>query len=521
MGIDVDPARVEMANRLGFHTVLREDAEGGGLNFTNHKGFDLVQICADTPSDDTVELAGVLARDRGTVVATGVVGTHIPRKLYYEKELRFHISRSYGPGRYDPRYEVSGEDYPYGYVRWTEGRNMQAFLELLEVGSIDVLPFISHEFPIEEALKAYELISKKGETPYTGVLLTYPDSPEAIPERQIAFQVVSPVVEEGVKLGVLGAGNFASGVMLPAINRIPGIELVGIASASGRSAAHVGNRFKFNYAGTDAVQIIQDEGVNTLAILTRHHLHAFYVINGLKAGKHVFCEKPLAIREDELNGIQNALAASSRLLTVGFNRRFAPHVQRLKDLLSTSEAPLAMHYRVNAGVLPASHWLHDPDQGGGRIVGEVCHFIDLLTFLCDALPIRVNASALPTVGDYIEDNVSISLTFEDGSIGTVSYFANGDRSLPKERLEVFQSGRVGILDDFRSLTWIAKGRKKAFRSRLRQDKGHQGEWEAFVDAILNTHEPPIPYNQIFAVTRATFATVQALRSGEPVSITIL
>jgi predicted dehydrogenase/threonine dehydrogenase-like Zn-dependent dehydrogenase len=521
MGIDVDPERVDQANMLGFQTVLRKDAEEGGLNFTEHQGFDLVQICADTPSNDTVELAGVLARDRGVVVATGVVGTHLPRKLYYEKELRFHISRSYGPGRYDPSYEQSGEDYPYGYVRWTEGRNMKAFLELIDVGSIDVSPLITHEFPIKEALKAYELISGKGEAPYTGVLLTYPDSPAAFPERQITLQDVSRPTESGVKLGVLGAGNFASTVMLPAIKRVAGIELVGIVSASGRSATQAGKRFNFNYAATDAEKMIQDDDLNTLAILTRHHQHAPYVIAGLKAGKHVFCEKPLALDHAELNEIQTVLATSSRLLTVGFNRRFAPHTKRLRALLRTSKAPLAMQYRINAGVLPATHWLHDPEQGGGRIVGEVCHFIDLLAFLCDSLPASVSASALPTVGDYIEDNVSMTLTFEDGSIGTVSYFANGDRSLPKERLEVFQSGRVGILDDFRNLTWIADGRKRAFKSRLRQDKGHQGEWEAFVNAILHTQEPPIPYDQLFAVTRATFAAVQALRSGDPVSITTL
>jgi predicted dehydrogenase/threonine dehydrogenase-like Zn-dependent dehydrogenase len=521
MGIDVDPKRVDQANKLGFATVLRKDAEEGGLNFTDHQGFDLVQICADTPTDDTVELAGVLARDRGVVVATGVVGTNLPRKLYYEKELRFHISRSYGPGRYDPHYEQSGEDYPYGYVRWTEGRNMQAFLELVEVGSIDVSTFITHEFPIEEALKAYKLISGKGSAQYTGVLLTYPDSPEAISKRKITFQDVSPSTESSVKLGVLGAGNFASAVLLPAIKRIAGVELVGIVSASGRSATQAGKRFNFNYAATDAEELIQDDDLNTLAILTRHQHHASYVIAGLKAGKHVFCEKPLALNQDELNEIQTVLAASSRLLTVGFNRRFAPHTKRLKALLHTSEAPLAMQYRVNAGVLPATHWLHDPKQGGGRIVGEVCHFIDLLTFLCDSLPTRVHASALPSVGDYIEDNVSMTLTFEDGSIGTVSYYANGDRSLPKERLEVFQSGRVGILDDFRNLTWIADGRKRIYKSRFRQDKGHQGEWEAFVNAILTTQEPPIPYDHLFAVTRATFAAVQALRSGESVSITTL
>jgi predicted dehydrogenase len=247
-------------------------------------------------------------------------------------------------------------------------------------------------------------------------------------------------------------------------------------------------------------------------------LHAPSVIAGLDAGKHVFCEKPLALNHDQLVQIESAVESSSKLLMVGFNRRFAPHAIRLKALLSTSEDPLAMQYRVNAGVLPAEHWLHDSEQGGGRIIGEACHFIDFLTFLCGSLPVRISASGLPDVGNYLEDNVVITLTFADGSIGTVSYFANGDKSVPKERLEVFQAGRVGILTDFRHLEWVTDGRRRRFTSRLRQDKGHRGEWEAFKKAILDADAPPIPYEQLFTVTRASFAAVQALRTGEPITI---
>jgi predicted dehydrogenase len=521
MGIDISPERVARAETLGFQAALRETAEEGGSSLTDHQGFDLVQICADTPSDDTVELAGVLARDRGVVVATGVVGTHLPRKLYYEKELSFHISRSYGPGRYDPRYEEAGEDYPFGYVRWTEGRNMQAFLELVDTGAIDVGPLITHEYEIKEALKAYDLISSKQGTESIGVLLTYPESGDSEPGRKLVLHEKAPSKEQAVGLGVLGAGNFAGTVLLPAIKRVQGIELVGIMSATGRTAAQLGKRFNFNYVCTDGEQVIGDEAVNTLAILTRHHLHAAYVIAGLEAGKHVFCEKPLALNEDQLYQVQTALAASSKLLMVGFNRRYAQLAKRLKTLIDTSEAPLAMQYRVNAGVLPAEHWLHDPEQGGGRIIGEVCHFIDFLTFLCGSLPTSVTANGLPSIGDFIEDNVVLTFSFANGSVGTISYFANGDRALPKERLEVFQAGRVGILDDFRRLQWIADGRSRRFTSRLRQDKGHQGEWEAFKQAILSTNEPPIAYDQLFAVTRATFAAVEALRTGKPVPITTL
>ena len=478
-GIDVEPERVEQARALGFKAAHRDDAEESGRSFSDHQGFDLVQICADTPSDDTVELAGVLARDRGIVVATGVVGTSLPRKPYFEKELRFLISRSYGPGRYDPRYEEAGDDYPFGYVRWTEGRNMQAFVELISEGLIDVKPLISHEFPIEDALNAYELISGKARSACTGVLLTYPGGDETVPERHVMLDSAQSLDQDGVRLGVLGAGNFASATLLPAIRRVGGIQFIGIGSAAGRTAVHAGKRFQFGYAGTDIEKILGDPQINTLAILTRHDLHAQYVVAGLGAGKHVFCEKPLALNQEQLTQIEAAVASSPALLTVGFNRRFAPHAQRLKALLSTSTAPLAMHYRVNAGALPAAHWLHDPERGGGRIIGEACHFIDFLTYLCGFLPVNVSASGLPSTGDYIEDNVMLTLTFEDGSVGTVSYLANGDRSLPKERFEVFQDGRVGIMDDFRRLEWIADGRKRTFKTRLRQDKGHQAEWEAF------------------------------------------
>lgn len=518
MGIDVNADRVEQAKKLGLNAVLRDQAEESGLSFTDHQGFDLVQICADTASDDTVELAGALARDRGVVVSTGVVGTHLPRKLYYEKELRFIISRSYGPGRYDTRYEEGGEDYPYGYVRWTEGRNMQAFIELVGEETINPEPLITHEFDIADAIKAYDLISSKGETPFTAVLLLYPAQEEVESPRKIVLQPVSPTGERTLGLGVVGAGNFASAVMLPAIQSVNDIEFIGIASASGRTATQTGSRFRFGYAGSDVDVLLQDEAINTIAILTRHDLHAKYVIAALQAGKHVFCEKPLAIDQDSLEKIKSALESASTLLTVGFNRRFAPHAIRLKAFLGGNDEPLAMHYRINAGKLPAKHWLHDPQQGGGRIIGEACHFIDFLTFLCGALPIRVHAVGLPSSGDFIEDNVAISLTFENGSIGTVSYLANGDRALPKERLEVFQAGRVGILDDFRRLEWIADGRKRGFTSRLRQDKGHRGEWEAFRHAILTSLEPPISYDQIFSVTQASFAAVESLRTGEPVTI---
>ena len=530
LGVDLDPERVALAGRMGAAAVLRQGAEEAADRFSNGRGCDAVIICADTPSDDPVELAGVVARDRARVIAVGAVGLNIPRKVYYEKELTFLNSRSYGPGRYDPGYEEGGRDYPIGYVRWTEGRNLEAFVELLAEGRLDVKPLITHRFPIDQSPQAYELITGKRKEAFLGVLLTYPGAAEdaASPVVTQAPQVIgrpSIAGQETVRVGVLGAGNFATAVMLPALKKVPRLELVRIASASGMSAQSAASRFGFRYAASDEAQVIHDPQVNTVAILTRHHLHARQVVASLAAGKHVFCEKPLALSEEELSEIVEATRLNSGslqekpgILTVGFNRRFAPLARRLKEFLEDRGEPLVAQYRVNAGYLPLSHWTHDPQQGGGRIIGEGCHFVDFLSFLVGEAPVDVTARALPDDGRYHEDNVVLTFKFADGSIGAVSYLANGDKIIPKERVEVFCAGRVAILDDFRSLELVSGGKRHFFRSTLRQDKGHYAEWEAFALAIREGGTPPIPYPQLFGVTRACFAAVLALRSGSPVKI---
>ncbi len=517
-GIDLDPQRVKRAQELGFEAAERPGAIEAAHAFSSGLGFDLVQICADTPSNDTVELAGAIARDRGTVVATGVVGTELPRKIYYEKEITFLISRSYGPGRYDPSYEEAGLDYPPAYVRWSEGRNLAGFLDLQARGLLDVHPLITHRFPIEQAEKAYQLIQDEHADPFLAVLLHYPD------QGQVPASAGTVVLRTGghrdgvVRVGVIGAGNFASGVLLPALRRTPGVELVSLASARGMNATSVGRKFGFDRATTDLEALLAAEDINTLAILTRHNLHAEQVIAGLAAGKHVFCEKPLALDQEQLAGIVEALRLSDRLLTVGFNRRFAPLVVSLKRFFEKSSEPLAMTYRVNAGPLPPTHWLHDPQIGGGRLIGEACHFIDLLTHIANQLPQRVTVSALPDQGSYKEDNFSLTIEFANGSVGQVLYVANGDRALPKERLEVFGGGRAAILDDFRRLELVAGGRRRVERAWLRQDKGHRAQWLAFSQAIEAGGPPTIPYDQLFAVTQASFAGLESLRSHQPVDI---
>lgn len=525
LGIDVDPERITLASSLGLQACLRDGAEDSAVAFTANRGFDNVIICADTPSNDPVELAGKIARDRAKVVATGAVGLSFPRKVYYEKELSFINSRSYGPGRYDASYEENGQDYPLGYIRWTEGRNFEAIVDLLASGKLQVQPLITHRFPIEKATEAYDVITGKKDEPFLGVLLRYPvDSSSR--STVIRFNGITGKRENAVMLGVLGAGLFANATLLPAIKKVDGIELVGIASAGGLHAQHTAKKFGFSYAASSNDEIINDANINTIAILTRHDSHADLVVKALEAGKHVFVEKPLAITNEQLSVISEQLSVNSDqlsvnsdqlpnsdhcLLTTGFNRRFAPLAVRLASHFAHRTESLYAHYRINAGYIPLNHWAHDPEQGGGRIIGEGCHFIDFITFLVGAAPVSVSAVALPDGGKYREDNVSMTFTFPDGSVGVVDYLANGDKSLPKERIEVFCGGRIAVLDDFRVLEMIHDGRRKTVKGA--QDKGWKDEWVAFAKAIRGGGEPPIPYAHLVGVTKATFAAVESIRKS--------
>jgi len=519
-GVDLEADRVELARRIGAEAVKRDEVVNATDFITQGRGFDAILICADTPSNDPIQLAGEIARDRGRVVAIGAVGLELPRALYYQKELSLTISRSYGPGRYDSSYEEKGQDYPIGYVRWTEGRNLSAVVELIKNGKLDVRPLITHRIPIESGTEAYDLITKAGEVPPLGVILSYPES--SVEEGRVPEKVFFPESiarpSSHIHLGVLGAGNFASTVMLPALKQVKKLDFVGLATATGIKGRHAASRYGFRYATTEESQIFEDNTVNTIAILTRHHLHAQQVVAGLKGGKNVFCEKPLALHRDQLMEILAALRGSNCLLMVGFNRRFAPASTRLNQFLSSLKDPMFLHYRINAGAIPSSHWVNDPELGGGRIIGEVCHFIDFLTFLTHSLPINVLTLGLPEDNRSHEDNVHINLTFANGSQGAISYLSNGDRSFPKERLEVFCGGHVAVLDDFRSLETISQGKSHTWQSRWKQDKGHRAEWEVFSEAILQGGPPPIPYSHLISVTLASFAAVESLRTRQPVQI---
>jgi predicted dehydrogenase/threonine dehydrogenase-like Zn-dependent dehydrogenase len=519
VGTDLQSSRVELAKRLGCDRAATDPAELAThlAALSGGHGADAVLITADARSDQPVELAGELSRDRGRVVAVGLVGTQLPRKVYFEKELDFRISRSYGPGRYDAEYEDKGNDYPYGYVRWTENRNMQAFAQLVASRAVDVEPLISHRFEIEDAERAYDLILGRTPEPFLGVVLNYTTEPET--QRRIALSATSaaPAREDEVRAGVLGAGLFANAVLIPAMARTEKVQLVGISSGGGVSARTAAKKFNFAWCGSSSEEMLDDPRINTVAILTRHHLHARQVVSALAAGKHVFVEKPLCLSHEELDNI-TAQYDGSRMLMVGFNRRFAPMIGAVRNALHSVREPLMLTYRVNAGFIPANHWTHDPEQGGGRLRGEGCHFIDLLIDLAGARVERVTTKPLPDSGRYRQDNFQITLEFDNGSLGTIVYVANGARGFGKETLEVFGGGLAARMDDYRSLHVQNGAKSTRMSSRLRQDKGHRGEWEAIARHITEGARAPIEFDALVHSTRVTLAAYESLVSGKTVAV---
>lgn len=518
VGMDIQPDRALLGQQLGADEIATTTDEllARSLRCSSGHGVDAVIITADTKSDQPVQSAGTIARRKGRVVAVGAIGMNIPRKLYYEKELSFHISSSYGPGRYDPTYEEKGQDYPYAYVRWTENRNMQAFVQWLATKQLNLQPLISHRFPIEQAPTAYNLITGKTGQSFLGVLLTYPTQPDlrrtiSLPQPPTATNQLPPTP---IQLGVLGAGNFANATLLPILKQLPQVELIGIGSGSGATAQATAQKFGFRYSTTDSQQLLQDPQINTVAILTRHHLHAPQLLAAWRAGKQVFVEKPLCLTPQELQQIIELHAQTPNAqLMVGFNRRFAPFITELRQAIQPLAEPLMLHYRVNAGYIPPDHWTQDPNQGGGRLIGEAIHFIDLLIYLAASQPISVTAQALPDRGRYCQDNLIISLTFANGTIGILTYVANGEKTFGKEMLELFGGGLSARLEDYRTLT-IQHGKKRIQRvSRLRQNKGHRAEWQAWIDHLQGQTPAPLPFVEVVCTMQTAFAAQQSLVDG--------
>jgi len=510
LGVDLDANRLSLARQFGAERVVNsgtgEDVLAAAQTFSRGRGVDAVIITASTKSNEPVSQAAQMCRKRGRIVLVGVTGLELSRADFYAKELSFQVSCSYGPGRYDPAYEEGGQDYPVGFVRWTEQRNLEAVLDLMASGQLDVTPLITHRFPLERASDAYELLTS-GE-PSLGILLEYPAARAgSVQPAEGRTVLLAPAALAPARGGIafLGAGNHAGRVLIPAFRKADA-TLRTVVSAGGVSAAHYGRKFGFSKASTDASEALADVAVDTVVVATRHNVHARQVLAALRAGKHVFCEKPLCLTLDELAEIDaEARGRPRQHLMVGFNRRFAPQVVKMKTLLGTVAEPKSFIMLVNAGAIPSDHWTQDKAVGGGRIVGEGCHFIDLLRHLAAASIVGYRVVALNRRHHALQvtdDKVTITLEFADGSVGTVHYLANGDRGFPKERLEVFCAGKVLQLDNFRRLRgWGWKGFAKM---RLwRQDKGTQQCVNAFVDAVRKGAPPPISLDELIEVSRVS------------------
>lgn len=522
MGIDFDPQRVEMARKLGVYAVdpsTSEDLVMRAIDFSRGRGVDAVIITASTPSSQPVSQAAKMCRRRGRIVLVGVTGLELSRQDFYEKEITFQVSCSYGPGRYDARYEQKGQDYPIGFVRWTEQRNFEAVLDLMASNALNVAPLITHRFPIGRAHEAYSVLT--GSEPPLGIILQYPG---AVSNKETDSRTV---VLDGTKVfgapakpvvGCIGAGNYGGRVLIPALAKA-GAALHSIVTTNGLSAVHHGKKFGFARASTSIADLLAQKEINTLFIATRHDTHARLASEALRSGRHVYVEKPLALSREQLSEVESAYAESaghgtSPIILVGFNRRFSPHVQRMREMLRGTQGPVALNLLMNAGVVPPEHWSQDPCVGGGRILGEACHFIDLARFLVGARIVGASASGMRGSRDATHglDTVQISLEFEDGSIASIQYYANGHRSFPKERVEVFASGRILQLENFRVLRGFGYPGFRSFRT-WRQDKGHDACARAFLRAVETGGPSPIPAKEIFEVSRVAIEVAEGLRSS--------
>lgn len=506
LGVDLDQQKVDLASKLGIEAVAAGTA--GDLisavqAFSFGRGVDGVLIAASTKSSDPINQAAEICRKRGRIVQVGATGIQIDRTPFYNKELSFQVSCSYGPGRYDEDYELRGLDYPFPYVRWTEQRNFEAVLELMATGKLCPGPLITHRYSFEKALEAYETVSSGNAL---GIVLQYPkstaDEITCRPVVAVSNKIASPDAVDQAVCGVIGAGNFSSLVLLPALKAAGG-RLHTLVSMNGVTAAHNGKKFGFLQAASDAEEVFNNSEINTVLITTRHGSHAEYVLKGLRSGKRVFVEKPLCLRHEELREIEEVYTAAEKpFLMVGFNRRFSPYVQRMKSLLGSSSRPMSIDYMVNAGPVPPDHWMHDLKTGGGRILGEACHFIDLCRFLAGAPIEKASISYLGGAAGAKGDVASIQIKFDGGSIATVHYWANGPKSFPKERIEVFSAGRVLQVNNFRELRgygWSGFSKMKASA----QDKGHREEFQRLVSSIQAGKNAPISVEELFEVSRVS------------------
>ncbi|RQP21611.1 bi-domain-containing oxidoreductase [Piscinibacter terrae] len=512
LGLDFDSAKLALARGFGAEVVdlsAGQDPVAAAQAFSRGRGVDAVIITASTRSNEPVHQAALMSRKRGRIVLVGVTGLELSRADFFEKELTFQVSCSYGPGRYDPNYEDKGQDYPFGFVRWTEQRNFEAVLDMLGDRRLDVSPLVSHRFDIAQAEQAYAVVG--GAEASLGIVLAYPEpTPLNVAQRRarvVDLPAAATTPKDAPGISVIGSGNYAGAVLIPAF-QAAGARFQRIASSGGASSVHLGRKFGFAQATTDTEALLQDPTTDAVVIATRHDTHADFVVRALAAGKHVFVEKPLALTLDELGQVERAAQAAPHLrLMVGFNRRFAPQVQRISQLLASRPGPKSLVMTVNAGAIPANHWTQDPAVGGGRLLGEGCHFIDLLRFLVSAPVERFDVAGMDSA---TKDTVSVILRFADGSLGTIHYFANGSKAFPKERLEVFAGAAVLQLDNFRKLRGFGWSGFSSM-NLWRQDKGQNACAKAFVESLRGGTASPVPLDELMEVSRLSVQIEEALR----------
>ncbi len=517
-GTDLDEAQINLALATGAidagGVTGKDSVEALVSDFTRGRGADMVLICAGTSSNEPVELAAEVSRKKGRVISVGAVGMNLPRDIYFKKELSFAVSCSYGPGRYDPEYEEAGIDYPYPYVRWTEGRNMEAILDGMAAGTIDPRKATTHVFPLDRAPEAYEVISEKTE-PFCGMLIEYPEEQRDETKSVSLQHSTTPVSNDKIGIAMVGPGSFAQTFLLPPLKNDSRAYFSAVCTRSGLTASDTGERLGFRKAVNSIDELLIDDETHAVVVATRHDTHAESVMKCLKARKPVFVEKPLCLTIDELKEIRQLQQESNTLIQVGFNRRFSKAAVAAKGFIGEKHPPLTMMYRISAGHIPKDHWTQT-EEGGGRIIGEACHFIDLLQYFCGANPVTVFAQSIDTADESLvpQDNTVISIKFEDGSVGSIGYFAEGGKSMPKERCEIIGGGRSAVIDNFNRLELFGKSKK---RTKKFSGKGHSEEMVEFVTA-LKTGKPAISVTSQIATTLASFAVLESMKTGNPVTI---
>jgi len=516
IGIDVNNHAVEIAQKNAADLAFLRNTNGLDEKIkesTNGIGVDAVIIAAATNSLDPVNFAGSILRKKGRLIILGAVPTGFDRDPhYYRKELELKMACSYGPGRYDPDYEEKGIDYPVAYVRWTEKRNMEAFQYLLYSKKINIDYLITHEYILDEAPKAFDMIVNKTE-PYLGILIKYDASKKIGPAKIITKSTTS---EGKVTLAFIGAGSYAQGNILPNIPKNdPNIALRTVLTQTGTTSKRVAERFSFESCTSEESDIFENPNINTVFIATRHNTHAEFVIKGLNSKKNIFVEKPLCLTLKELEQISKALIKSNeKQLMVGFNRRFSPLTDWIKERLP--DGPMSILYRINAGFIPADSWIQDPEIGGGRIIGEICHFIDYLTYISSSLPVRIYASSIPDPFNF-NDTINLTLEFENGTSGIIAYYANGSSKLNKEYIEIFSSGIIGTIDNFKEARTISN--KKIERKKLlNQDKGQKNMISRFMKSLVVENSPLIPFEEIYAITKSSILAQSSLSKHQPIEL---